>query len=628
MGNVMSTGLSGLLAMQRALDTTSHNIANANTEGYVRQRVDLRTRVASPAGNGWVGNGVEVGTVRRQVNDYLVDQSRSGSSTTARLEVVAGEAARVSNLLGEASTGLSATVQRLQNAVQTVATEPGSMAARQTLLGEAQGLVDRLKGFDERLGSMEESVSSRLRSETADINNLAQSIARLNRDIAGGYAETDQPPNDLLDARDRLLDELATKVTVTTVPQERGVLNVFIGNGQALVVNQSASKLTTVPDSFDVTRPRVLLEGNQGTSDVTASLSGGSVGGLLDFRSQVLDPARSDLGRIAAGLTEAMNEQHRAGLDLKGALGGDFFSFGAPSVMPSGTNTGSATVRASIESSGALTGTDYQLDFTGGRWMLRRADGGGSVPTTGTGTSADPLRAEGVAFQLSGTPAEGDRYLVRPTRDGLEGLALNIKDPTRIAAAAPIRAEAAAANLGRATISPGEVVDPANPSLRQAVTLEFTGPGSYSINGSGSYPYTSGAPIQLNGWSVTLEGTPAAGDRFTVKDNSAGVGDNRNALAMADALAGGRLDGGRTSVADAAIRATTGLGLTTQQAQVGLEAETVMRDEAITQRQSVSGVNLDEEAANLLRYQQAYQAAAQLVRVANEMFRTLLDSTR
>jgi flagellar hook-associated protein 1 FlgK len=171
-------------------------------------------------------------------------------------------------------------------------------------------------------------------------------------------------------------------------------------------------------------------------------------------------------------------------------------------------------------------------------------------------------------------------------------------------------------------------VDPANPSLRQAVTLEFTGPGSYSINGSGSYPYTSGAPIQLNGWSVTLEGTPAAGDRFTVKDNSAGVGDNRNALAMADALAGGRLDGGRTSVADAAIRATTGLGLTTQQAQVGLEAETVMRDEAITQRQSVSGVNLDEEAANLLRYQQAYQAAAQLVRVANEMFRTLLDSTR
>jgi flagellar hook-associated protein 1 FlgK len=624
----MSTGLSGLLAMQRALDTTSQNIANANTEGYVRQRVELQTRVAVPVGTAWVGNGVEVGTVARQVNQFLVDQSRAGSSATARLEVMASESTRVGNLLGDPSAGLSATLGRLRSAFQAVATEPASLAARQTLIGEARSAAERLRGFDARLSALDQDVNLRLRTEAGEINRLAEGIARLNRDIAASSAAIEEPPNGLLDARDRLLDELAAKVNVTTVPQGGSGLNVFIGNGQALVVGESAARITSQPDPFDATRPRVMLEGDQGVSDVTASLSGGTVGGLLDFRSQVLDPARNELGRIAAGIADAVNGQHRAGLDLRGEPGGNFFDIGAPTVLPASANLGAATVTGALDGSAALTGADYEMAYNGSSWTLRRLDSGASVPLTGAGTASNPFRADGMSLDVSGTPVAGDRYLIQPTRNLIRGFGPGIDDPSRIAAAAPIAAQAATANTGSARVSPGEVLDAANPALRSTVTLSFTSPGNYQINGAGSYPYTSGQPIELNGWRVTIDGTPAAGDQFTIRDNAGARGDNRNALALSSGLAAGRLDGGQTSLADAATGLATEVGITARQSSSNLEAETIMRDEAIAQRRSVSGVNLDEEAANLLRFQQAYQASAQLVRIANEMFQTLLDSTR
>jgi flagellar hook-associated protein 1 FlgK len=549
MPNVMSTGLSGLLAMQRALDTTSQNIANATTEGYVRQRVELQTRTSVPIGTAWVGNGVEVGTVARQVNQFLVDQSRAGASATARLDILSAESTRVANLLGDPSAGLSATLGRLEGAFQGVAAEPGSLAARQTLIGEARSVAERLRDFDARLSSIDQDVSLRLRAEASEINRLAEGIARLNRDIAAGYAALEEPPNGLLDARDRMLDELSAKVTVNTVPQGSSGLNVFIGNGQALVVGEVASRITSQPDPFDPSRPRVMLEGDQGVSDVTASLSGGSMGGLLDFRSQVLDPARNELGRVAAGLADAVNSQHRAGVDLRGAPGADFFDSGVPSVLPASANLGNATLAGELGDSRALTGADYQLEYSGANWTLRRLDSGVAVPLAGTGTAADPLRADGFSLTLSGTPVAGDRFLVQPTRSVIRGFGSAVTDPARVAAAA-------ASNTGVAS------------------------------------------------------------------------GDNRNALELARSLTTGRLDGGETSLASAATGLATEVGITARQSTSNLEAETIMRDEAIAQRRSVSGVNLDEEAANLLRYQQAYQASAQLVRIANEMFQTLLDSTR
>ena len=624
----MSSGLSGLLAFQRALDTTSHNIANASTEGYVRQRVELGTRPASPFSNGWIGNGVDVQTVRRQVDDFLVSQSRTSSSTVERLNVFASQAERISKLFVDGDSGLSGSLQKFQNALQGVATEPTSIAARQVLLGESQGVAERLAYIDGQLRDLEVESAVQVGVQAGEINALAGGIARLNGEIASGIGATGQPPNDLLDQRDRLIDQLSARVGVTVVPQDRGVLNVFIGRGQALVLNEIANTVTTSADPYDGARSRVSIQGSQGSVDITASITGGKLGGLLDFRTQVLDPARNDLGRLAAGLAESMNEQHRDGVDLKGALGTDLFSVGAASATSRATNAGSAQLAVTRSAASDLTGSDYELDFNGANWTMKRLDTGASVALSGTGTVGDPLRADGLSMVVSGTPSSGDKVLVRPTRDAVAGFRLLVSDPARIAAAAPIIASANPANAGNATISPGDVLDPANPQLRSTVNLQFLTPTTYSVNGAGSFAYTSGQPIDLNGWRVTVSGTPAAGDRFAVVDGSTATGDNRNMLAMGEAVLAPRLDGGTASVPAALGRLTSDIGVVTQQSQVNRDAQQLLLDEAGAQRQNYSGVNLDEEAANLLRYQQAYQAAAQLIRIANEMFQTLLDAAR
>ncbi len=628
MPDVLSTGLSGLLAFQRALDTTGHNIANANTEGYSRQRVELATLPASQFGNGWVGNGVTPTTVARQVDQFLVGQTRSSVSAAERLRVFASQAERVNNLLADSAAGLPQTLQGFSNALQGVATSPTSLAARQVLLGEAQATVDRLRSFDARLREFEASINSGVRGEVDEINVLAQGVARLNTEIAIAVGSNGQPPNDLLDQRDRLIDRLAGKVNVEVVPQDRGIVNLFVGNGQTLVLNQTANALDTQPDPFDPTRSIVVVRSDLGPVDVTRSIVGGSLGGLLDFRRQVLDPTRNELGRVALGVADAVNEQHSRGIDLTGALGAEFFSVGNVGVLDSSTNQGTATVSVTRADIGALTGRDYDLSFTATGWSLRRVDTSATVPLTGTGTAADPFRAEGLALVVSGTPAVGDRVLIRPTREAVGGFATRISEPSRIAAAAPILGQANESNVGVARITQGEVLDSANPQLRDPVEIQFLSASSYSINGAGSFAYTSGNPIEINGWRVAISGAAQAGDRFTVTDNSLGRGDNRNAQAMTEALGRPRFDNGTTSVPDAVTRIIGEVGVTTRQAQINRDAQEAMYRDAVTQRNNVSGVNLDEEAANLLRYQQAYQAAAQLIRIANDMFNTLLNATR
>ena len=628
MPDVMSTGLSGLLAFQRALDTTSHNIANANTPGYVRQRAEFGTRPPQSFGNGWVGSGVDVLTVRRQYDEFLVAQSRGSSSSASGLETFAALAERVNNLFSDSETGLGASLQKMQNAVQGVATEPTSIAARQVLLGEARGTIDRLKFFDSRMRDLEVETSTRIGIEVSEVNSIAAGIAKLNGEIASGYATSGQPPNDLLDERDRLLDQLAQRINVNVVEQDGAVVNVFVGNGQALVLNTTANRFGTSPDPFDASRQRITLAGDSGNTDVTSALSGGSLGGLLDFRAEVLDPTRNSLGRIATGLADSLNAQHRLGQDLTGTLGTDLFVVGAATAAAHSGNAGAATVAVTRSSAASLTGADYQLDFVSGSWNLRRLDTGAAVPMAGTGTTGDPLRADGLSLVVSGAPSAGDRYLIRPTRESVQGLGLVINDPSRVAVAAPIRTESIATNTGAATISAGEVIDPTDAQLRSTVNIQFLTPSTYSVNGAGSFAYTSGAPISVNGWRVQIDGVPAAGDQFRVSDNAAGRGDNRNALAMAAAFSRPLFDSSTTSISTAVTSMTSDVGTRTQQAQLNRDAQSLMYNEAVELRENANGVNLDEEAANMLRFQQAYQASAQLIRIAGEMFDTLINATR
>ncbi|MFL6620656.1 MAG: flagellar hook-associated protein FlgK [Povalibacter sp.] len=627
MADLLSTSVSGLLAFQRALDTTSHNITNANTPGYSRQIAEFQTRNPQQAGNGWVGNGVDVSTVKRAYDDFLAGQSRTSSSSYHQFDTYATQAGRVSNLLGNTTTGLTTSLQNFINAFQAVADTPTSTPARQALLSQANTLMQRMQSYDQSLRGFDSQVNAQIESEADSINSIAQSLAKLNQEIVGAQGRSGQPPNDLLDQRDRLIDELATHVNVNVVAQNDGAQNVFIGNGQPLVVGQTFGQVVASQDVYDPTRTVLAFKTASSSIDITKSLSGGTLGGMLQFRTDMLDPARNALGRLSAGLAEVVNEQHNSGMDLNGRLGGDFFSTGSVRVQSNSgnTGTGSLSVQRINGAAGDLTTADYLMVNTAGNWSLRRADTGVAVPITGTGTAADPFIADGFAITVNAGTASGDRFMIKPTADAVSGMKVLIANPSEIAAASPITSSASASNIGSATISAGDVLDPTNAQLRSPVTISFSSPTQYTVSGNATvFTYTPGGNIDVNGWRVQISGTPAAGDTFAMKDNVSGAGDNRNALKLADILHSPVLNQGTASLSAAVGQFVGDIGVKTNQAQVSSAAQKVVFDEGVDSLQSVSGVNLDEEAANLVRYQQAYMAAAQMIKVADTIFQSVL----
>lgn len=627
MADMLGTGLSSLRAMRRALDTTAHNIANVSTPGYSRQRVDFATRQPEVYGTNWIGTGVNATSVRRVYDQFVQQQVRSSSGSLARLEAFASHAERLDNLLGDATNGLGATMQGFTDAINEVSSTPNSISARQVLLAEGRALAERLRTYDARLREMSQGIDIQISAEVGEINMLAEGVARLNGEISVAMQSTGQPPNDLLDQRDLLIDELSGKLGVTVVAEGEATLNVFVGNGQPLVLGNTASQITTVQDSLDPDRVRLALQAPGGPIDISSSVSGGTLGGLIDWRREMLDPARNELGRITLAVANQVNAQHREGMDLTGAMGGDFFTVGAVGVNPETTNSGSGSVSVTRADMSALTGANYTLTRTTTGYELRRADTGAVVNYTGSGAAGDPIRADGLEITVGAGMDVNDRFLIRPTRDAISGFGVAITDPARVAAAAPIRTNPASTNAGTGTITSGEVLDADALDLSQ-VDIVFTSPTTYSINGGADQAFVPGEPIDFNGWRVSISGAPATGDTFTVRNNAGAVGDNRNAFALADALKAGVIEGGTVSVAAVVERMTGELGLATRAAQVNRDAEAIVHESDLATRDSISGVNLDEEAANMIRYQQAYAAAAQIISVAGSLFDTLLNAVR
>ena len=437
-----------------------------------------------------------------------------------------------------------------------------------------------------------------------------------------------QPPNDLLDQRDLLVRQLSEQVSVTTVTQGDGSMNVFTGSGQALVAGNDVRHLAVQGSEFDPMRLEVVYQGVSGNLVLDNNLTGGAIGGLLDFRSQMLDPTRQALGETALALTLKFNEQHGSGMDLRGVLGEDFFGIDAPTVLSSGRNSGTGTASAAISDISMLTGADYILEYDGATYTLSRADTGQAVAMAGSGSPADPFVADGLSLIVGGAPAAGDRLMIRPARDVAGSISTLIDDPRAVAMALPVRLLSSDANIGSASIGSVSIVDRNDPGLLTSSLIEFTSPTSYTINGAGSFTYTSGGPISINGASFVINGNPAAGDQFTLEANFGASGDNSNGMLLAQVQSAGILAGGTQSINDNYAQLIASVGSTTHQVQSNLDAQSVILASTEDAYLSNSGVNLDEEAANLIRFQMAYQAVAQVISVASTLFDTLLNATR
>ena len=643
MAGLISVGVAAVNNAQVNLLTTQHNIANANTPGFNRQQAVQTTSFAQETSAGFIGQGARVQTVQRVYSEYLGNQVLSASTQAQFSDVFLGQVSQIDNLLADTNASLAPSLQGYFAAANSVAANPTSIASRQSLLSSAESLVSRFQSLSSRLDEIRSGVNTQLGAQITSINTFATQIADLNQRIVEAQGFNPQPPNDLLDQRDQAIAKLNELVKVSISKQTDGTYNVFIGTGQTLVIGARASSLALRDDPLDPGKQNVNYAfGNAFIPLPELSLeSGGALGGLLAFRRTSLDPAQNALGRIAIGLAQSFNDQHRLGQDLNGALGADFFNIAASSPLIKGdnSNTGTLAFTAGGFDAGKLTTSNFLVSFDGTNYSL--TDSVTKLTTSGldnTGLLA-ALSNVGVTLTTSGTPASGDRFFIAPTRNGGRDISVALTDPSSIAAAAPIRSAGNSANIGTASISAGSVNSstqpPLNANLQASASITFTGAGTFDVSGTGTgnptnVTYTPGGDISYNGWTVKINGTPAVGDVFTIAANIGGISDNRNAVAfsalqLTNTLANNTAGSPTTSYQGAYAQLVSSVGNDTRRVSNNSAAQNALLSSNTQTLQSLSGVNLDEEAANLLRFQQAYQAAARIIQTSGTLFDTILN---
>ncbi|HEL2977411.1 TPA: flagellar hook-associated protein FlgK [Stenotrophomonas maltophilia] len=625
MSSVLSTGTGALLAFQRALATTSHNVANLNTPGYSRQKVNFATADPQNYGYGTVGNGTRITDIRRTADQLAISRLLDSSGELARLKQLSGMADRVNALFSDAATNVAGVWSNFFDSVSGLSSNASGTADRQNMLDGGKALANRFVQLNTHLNNLNSEVNNGLLAGATEVNRLAQEIAQINGAIGTNIA-TAAP--DLLDRRDQLITQLIGYTGGTAVIQDGGIMNVYTAGGNALVVGTTATKVTTMADPYQPERLQLALETQGNTIRLDPKAVGGQIGGLLEFRDTVLTPAQAELGKLAVGLAETFNQAHHQGVDLYGKMGGDFFNIGNPRVTANNSNTGTASLSATYGDLGKLDAQNVVLQFDGTHWKASRADTGASIPLTGSGTAADPLLINGVKLVVGGTPASNDRFLLQPTAGVAGSMEMAITDPSRIAAAAAVKGAAATANTGTGKLSGVTVTDASNANLRNPAAIVFTSATTYTIDGGPPQTYTPGQTISANGWSFVLDGAPKVGDTFNITPTPAGSSDNSNAAKLAKVESAKAFNAGTVTLNGALGGLTTQVGAAARSAEYSLDAQLVINDKAQEARDEVSGVNLDEEAADMLRLQQAYQAASQLISTADSMFQTILGAVR
>ncbi|VAY86526.1 Flagellar hook-associated protein 1 [mine drainage metagenome] len=626
-----SIGISALNAAQAGLLTTGNNIANASTPGYSREQTIQAALPSLGTANGFIGQGVNVTTVQRIYSSFINTQLQQQQSTSSQLTTYYNQIQQINNIIADPAAGLSPALQNFFSAVNGVSNAPASIAARQGLISNAQSLTGTFQTLNQVMTGLATSTNQQISSSVVNINAYAKQIASLNQSILTSSASsTSQQPNSLLDQRNQLISQLSQEINATVLKQSNGSDTVYIGNGQPLVVGNQAMTLKAVPAQSNPAQLDIAYVTPSGTTLrlPSNSIQGGNLGGLMAFQNQSLVPTQSQLGLIATGLGMTINAQQLQGQDLNGALGTPLFHIASPVVIANQANTGAATVSATITQASALTGSNYTLSYNGSQYTLTRLSDQ-SITTSST----MPMNVDGLSLNVSATPSAGNSYLIEPTINGAQNLKVILTDPTKIAAAIPVQGNASSTNIGTGSLSAPAVTSglPLNPNLQDTVTLTFTSPTTYNVTDSttgttlaSGASYTPGGTISYNGWSTTLNGTPQTNDVFTVSANTGASTDGNNAVIMGALQSQNTLLGGTANFASAYAQLVNQVGTQTSQLQVQSTAQTNLVNQTTQNQQSISGVNLNEEAANLIQFQQAYQAAGKAIQVANTMFTTVL----
>ena len=633
--SMFSIGLSGLNAAQNALNTVSNNISNVYTPGYNRE-----ITVLNESNN---NSGVRVADIERQYNTFVAAQLNNAKSQSSALNVYSTQVTQIDNLLADREAGLAPLMQDFFSSLEDLASAPSDPASRQGVLGSANTLSAQFRSFDGYLQDLQSGVNGQIKDEITQINNTTTQIASINREISLARAQLGEAPNSLLNQRDQMISELNERMDIRLNIQDGKTYNLTLPNGQPLVTGDTAYKLEAIESQSDPQRVVVgYREGAQGNGNLVALdeglISGGALGGLMSFRSDTLDKTQNQIGQLASSLALAFNEQHQQGVDLQGDQGEAFFSLGKPNAYFNAENGGSASVEATfdLEDISALKATDYSIKVTDAAatpptFEVTRKDDGSLVDVEFEDTT-DTLSFGGVnvVFTDLNTAQNGDRFEVQPVRRAAGGMDSNITDLDKIAAASLVESKGDL-DISELTAASGAFSDNESYELNvddtgdlavMPTTPTVTVTRGDSVLTSGT-PLEAGDKISIDGLSFTLDALPVGEASLVISRSDASAGDNRNALALQNMQAES-IVGGSASVSGAYASIVSDVGNRTNIVQVNLDARQGLTDQLKAVQQSESGVSLDEEAANLIRFQQYYQANARVIDTASNIFDTIL----
>lgn len=661
---LMSIGTRAMFANYASMQTTGHNIANAQTPGYSRQTVELATSGGQQTGAGFYGKGVDVVTVRRASDAFLTSQAQAASSMAAMDDARSTNLQQLEAVFPPGDAGVGAAVGTFMNAFVDLANNPSDSSARQVILSNAAEVADRFATAGGQLDRLQNGVTADLRNSVAQVNQMARQVASLNASIAGLRGTTNSP-NDLLDQRDQLVKQIGNLVKVSTITADDGTMGVFIAGGQRLVLGAEAQQLAVTPDAANSARSTLSISDSGITHELSNDLLvGGSISGLLRYQNEDLVSARNQLGQMAAAVAGRVNQVQGYGIDMSSpaGAGNPVFAVGGPAGIPNAHNSRDASgnfaaaVSLTVTDSSQLKASDYSLaadPAVGGNYILTRGSdgvkfsmapaGGGFSYTRLSDGAAMGSSVDGFQISLTGAPASTDTFELEPVGRAAVGMTRVLDDPTGLAAAASMTAVMGVANKGTASVAGLNVVSPASdPTLTTAINFtDASGDYAYTltdpsgtVTASGTGTWTPGQPIALNGYELTLNGVPANGDTISVTKTAHPESNNGNALALAalrdesfvgrDMQLDGSLQDGDTAT-DAYASVLANVGVRVQSAKTASTISAATSSQADTVVADKSGVNLDEEAGRLIQFQQGYQAAAKVLQVAQAIFDTLLQ---
>ena len=675
MASLINIGMSGLGAAQSGMYTLGNNIANADVESYSRQQNVQKTKGGQQVGQVFMGSGTTLADVRRVYNSFLENQLRTTTSLSSDASSYLEQITPLDTALSGSDTGITAALQSFFSAMQDAAAKPTEDASRQLLLTSAQSLSKRFNTLSAQLNQQNSNINANMASLADQVNNLTKTIAELNDQISRVSTVTGQP-NDLLDQRDGAVREL-NKLIGTDVVERDGNYDIYLKNGQSLVLGKTTQTLGVQASATDPTRMSLILNRGSTKMDVTSSATGGELGGLIRYRSETLDPALNELGRVALVVADAINSQLAQGLDKNGDFGATLFgdinsaaAISQRSIAKTGNSAGSGNLDVTIKDTGKLSTSDYQVTFTSDKqYTVRKLPDGTDMGSYSLDDDPAPV-IDGFSLSLNGGAlSAGDSFKITPTRNAAASIDTVLTDPKRLALSSPLTATSGSGNKGTGVItqptltSQLDIYDAAQRTQLQnglkystPVKLVFgdeaTSPQAYKMYdakgteiGSGtivpgqenklqlSVPMVDANGNSLGGnftFEMSVTGAPKNGDSYTVALTAAGSADNRNGQSIIDLQTKATVevgaDGKGISITDAYAKLVSNVGGKAGQAQMDSDATTALQTSALDSRNGLSGVSIDEETGNLIKFQQYYTASSQIIKAAQETFATLINS--